>query len=255
MLAPAAAPDRRDRLLATSRGRFLSTAGRLLLLIVPMTCASPAQGQVALSLAAESDYRFRGYSLSGGRPTASVSLAYDHPSGIYLNGSLIGVHRRDDEDLLGYQANAGYARRITPSISLDAGVIHSRYRFPYYGTTDSRGYTEAYVGAHVRDFAARVYYSPRYFYEGVSTGYGEVQAAYQPAPNWRLSAHAGLLVYLTSPAYSDRRARHDWRLSASRQFGRVEVHAAVSGGGPGRDYYDGEFHDRTAITFGGSLNF
>ena len=255
MLARAGDPDGPRRLPASKLRSGLSAGGWLLALLVPMAAASPARGQVALSLAVESDYRFRGYSLSEGRPTAALTAAYDDPSGLYLNGSVIGVYRDDDADLLGYQANAGYARRLSPTVSIDGGVVHLRYRYPYYGRTVSRHYTEAYVGAHVRDFTARVYYSPHYFGEGISTAYGELQAAFQPSPNWRLSAHAGVLVYLTRPAYFDRPTSYDWRLSASRQLGRAEVHAAVSGGGPGREYYDREYHDRTALTFGASLNF
>ena len=220
-----------------------------------MSLASPARGQVALSLAVESDHRFRGYSLSDGRPTAAISAAYDDTSGFYLNGSLIGVYRRDDPDFLGYQANAGYARRLSPTLSIEGGVVHSKYRYPYYGRTASRSYTEAYVGAHLRDFTARLYYSPHYFAEGTSTAYAELEAAYQPAANWRLSAHAGALFYLTRPAYRDLPTSYDWRLSASRQFGRAEVHAALSGGGPGKDYYDYEYHDRTALTVGATLSF
>ncbi len=237
------------------RESYRTVAGGLLAFLLPVVIASPARAQVALSLAAESDYRFRGYSLSGGRPTASVNLAFDSPSGLYFFGSVAGVHRREGADLLGYQANIGYAKRVSPTVSVDAGLIHLRYRFPYYGATQSRHYTEAYAAAHVRDFTARVFYSPHYFQDGVSTAYGELEAAYQPSPNWRVNAHVGLLTYLTAPNYFDRSARYDWRLSASRQFGVAEVHAALSGGGPGKEYYAGQPHDRTALTVGGSLNF
>ncbi|HUE79358.1 MAG TPA: TorF family putative porin [Sphingomicrobium sp.] len=233
----------------------LTLFSRLLALLLPITIASPARSQVALSLAVESDYRFRGYSLSSGRPTASVNLAYDSPSGLYLYGSVAGVHRNDGADLLGYQANIGYAKRLTPTASVDAGVIHFQSRYPYFGSTQSSHYTEAYVAAHVREFTARVFYSPHYFRDGVSTAYGELDAAIQPSANWRLNAHVGLLAYLTTPVYFDRSTSYDWRLRASRQFGAVEVHAAVTGGGPGKDYYGGAAHDRTALTVGGSLNF
>ena len=254
-LARARNVGRLARQIGTNQRFSLARGSCLLALLLATVIGSPARAQVALGLAVESDYRFRGYSLSAGRPTAALNLAYDDPSGLYLNGSLIGFHRRDGPDLLGYQANIGYARRLGPIVSVDAGLVHSQYRFPYYGRTRSRSYTEAYVAAHVRDFTARVFYSPHYFRDGVSTVYGEVEAAYQPSPNWRLNAHAGVLTYLATPAYFDSRTSYDWRLSASRQFGAAEVHAAVSGGGPGEDYYDGRAHDRTALTVGASLNF
>src|SRR5215468_4243490 len=43
--------------------------------------AAPARAQVGVSLSADSDHRFRGVSLSDGRPVVSLSLSYDHDSG------------------------------------------------------------------------------------------------------------------------------------------------------------------------------
>jgi uncharacterized protein (TIGR02001 family) len=212
---------------------------------------------VAFSLAAESDYRFRGNSLSDGRPTAAAQLAYDDPSGLYLNAAALGVYRRDGADRLGYVANIGYTKRLSPRVSIDGGLVHSKYRSEdedggYY----SSHYTEAYVGLNVSDFAGRLYYSPHYFEEDVSTLYAEAEAGFQPAPNWRLSAHAGALFYLRAPEGSGGAARYDWRLGVSRQWGALEVHAALSGSGPrGEHLHTGDTYRRTALTAGASLNF
>jgi hypothetical protein len=59
-----------------------------------------------------------------------------------------------------------------------------------------------------------------------------------------------------SSAYRIRnRTLYDWRLGVAREFGNLEVHAAVSGGGPGRQRYYCEAHSRTAVTAGASLSF
>jgi uncharacterized protein (TIGR02001 family) len=227
------------------------------LLALALLCplATPASAQAALTLAVESDYRFRGFSLSEGRPVAIAQVAYDHRSGAYLNGAVIGVLRRNDADVLGYQANAGFATRLSPAVSLDAGLVHSEYRYSYLGHAYSRRYTEAYVGANVHDFTARVSYAPHYFEDGVSTLYGELEAGFVPGDDWRLSAHVGALGYVRTPHYFDDTTLYDWRLSAVRQFGAAEVHAALSGGGPGKEYYDGDLHNRTRITVGASVTF
>lgn len=217
--------------------------------------SAPALAQVAGSIGIESDYRLRGYSLSDGRPTATAQVAYDHRSGAYLNVAAIGVAGRDQAELLGLQGNIGYARRLSPTVSIDGGVHRSAYKIGYYGEWER--YTEGYVGLTVRQVTARIFYSPHYFREGVATVYGEIDAALQPSPKWRLSAHAGALTYVRLPAYyyGNRKRQLDWRLAASRQFGRFEVHAALSGGGPGKEYYAGKVRDRTALTAGASLNF
>ena len=212
---------------------------------------------MAASVSIDSQQQFRGFSLSDGHPTASALVSYDDASGFYLNGAVSAVERDSGPHWLGYQANAGFARRLSPVLSLDAGVARSgfdyRYPYPYRGGRWAH-YTEAYVGASLRDFTARVSYAPNYYDHGVSTLYAEVEAGFQPAAEWRLSAHAGALTYLDAPAYVDRSARYDWRLAASRQIGRFELHSTLSGGGPRKSYVYGLGRSGTAVTVGASLN-
>lgn len=210
---------------------------------------------MAGSVSLDSDYRFRGYSLSNGKPVGTAQISYDDLSGAYLNGTLTGVGSYGGVRLLGYQANAGYAHRVGSGLSLDAGLIHSLYRYRYYGTRYSASYTEAYIGANAHNLSARLSYAPHYFRDGVSTLYGELDGGFEPRPNWRISGHLGTLGYLTAPASSDRKTRYDWQVSASRQLGRFEVHTAVSGGGPRGPFLYGIHRSGTALTVGASLNF
>lgn len=216
--------------------------------------AAPAHAQLAASIGVESDYRFRGISLTDRRPAATVQIAYDDPSGIYANVSGIGALGRDGPRFVGVLGNVGYARRIGPKLYVDGGIVRSEYEAPYRRRR-SRHYTEAYVGLGYDRFIARLSYSPDYFHPDAETLYGEVEAAIQPAPEWRLNAHVGTLVYLRSPYYLRHTTYYDWRVGASRQLGNVEVHAALSGGGPGKDYYGGYPRSRTALTAGASWSF
>jgi uncharacterized protein (TIGR02001 family) len=190
--------------------------------------AFPASAQVAIEAALQTDYRVRGYSVSDGEPTASVSVSYDDPSGIYVGGLAIATLRDGDPALLGIQGSAGYAVRLTPRLSLDGGVARTEY-FYGYGTARNYHYTEAYVGIALPHVAARLSYSPDYYRAGVDTLYAEVDAGFEPAPNWFLSAHAGVLTYLDAPPPYSPRTRYDWRVGASRQFGPYAVHLDVSG--------------------------
>lgn len=196
----------------------------------------PASAQVAVEATLQTDYRVRGYSISGGEPAASLSVSYDDVSGAYLGASAIGTVRDGEPALLGIQASAGYAVRLTPTLSIDGGVAKTQY-FQGYGTSRNYDYTEVYVGLALPAVSARLSYSPDYYVDGTQTLYAEADAGFEPAPDWFLSAHAGVLTYLdTPPPYLPRRS-HDWRVGASRQFGRLGVHLDLSGRIQGRARY------------------
>jgi len=243
----------RELRVARQFQRLLRHAG-LPIAIIGASQAPPAMAQLAGSLSVESDARFRGYSLGSGDPAATLDLGYDHKSGLYLNGSATLGLEQSEPALLTYQVNAGYAARINPTVSVDAGAIRSWYTHYSTGTRDTH-YTEVYLGVTAHGISSRVYYSPDYLRPGVETLYGEVEGTLDLAPKWHLSGHAGLLTHLTEPPRYARREHYDWRVTLGRDIGRLEVHASVSGAGPGTDYYSGRRHSATALTFGASLPF
>jgi uncharacterized protein (TIGR02001 family) len=218
--------------------------------------ATPAFAQVSGSVDIESDYRLRGYSLSAGQPVVTAQIGYDDDSGVYLNLSATGEIGHDDPLFLGVQGNIGYVRRLNQKLSIDGGVTRSQYRSPDRNSR-SHNYTEVYLGLASDPFSARIYYSPDYFRPDVSTLYGEVEATFRPAKHWRLNGHLGSLIYLTTPAryIPGREARYDWRVGVSRELGSFDLHAALSGGGPGKEYYSGELHSKIALTAGASWSF
>jgi len=218
--------------------------------------AIPAAAQVSGSIDIESDYRLRGYSLSAGRPVATAQIGYDDESGVYLNLSATGEIGRDDPLFLGVQGNIGYVRRLNQKLSIDAGVTRSQYRASDRKSR-AHDYTEIYLGLATGPFSARVYYSPDYYQSGVSTLYGEAEATIRPAEHWRLTGHLGSLVYLATPAryIPGREARYDWRAGVSRELGNFDLHAALSGGARGKEYYSGELHSKLALTAGASWSF
>jgi uncharacterized protein (TIGR02001 family) len=198
--------------------------------------AVPASAQVAVEAALQTDYRVRGYSVSDEEPSASVSLSYDDPSGAYVGASLVGTTYEGDPVLLGIQGSAGYATRIGPMLSLDAGVSKTQY-FYGYGTTRNYDYTEVYLGLALPMVSARLSYSPDYYRHDKETLYAEVETGISPATDWFLSAHAGMLTYLGDPPVYRPDQTFDWRLGATRQFGPWGLHLDVSGRMLGRAKY------------------
>jgi uncharacterized protein (TIGR02001 family) len=214
--------------LALLPARLRRTGIRLFLLGCGAGFAAPASAQVAIEAALQSDYRLRGYSLSDEKPAASVSLGYDDPSGLYAGVTALGTVRSGEPQVLGVQANLGYAVRLTSAVSLDGGVYRAEY-FSGYGTGRDYHYTELYVGLAIPHLTTRVRYSPDYFRADTPTLYVEADGGVEPAPNWFLSAHAGALTYLETPPFYLPRRRYDWRLGASRQIGKFGIHLDVSG--------------------------
>jgi uncharacterized protein (TIGR02001 family) len=213
-------------------------------------CSTPAAGEVGASVSLFSEASFRGYSLSQGRPVALLNLSYDHQGGVYGAASGSAVLGSDDAvEPLSLQLNAGYARRLPSGMVVDFGITHSSYS--RYASRGSSSYTEIYAGVSRKLLTARISYAPHYFADGYSTFYGEVDANFSPMAKLNLNAHIGLLAPLDYPGEFEKpRAQHDWRLGVAHQLGRLSLHAFVTGGGPGRDYYRGHYHDRTALVIG-----
>lgn len=207
-----------------------------------------AAAQVRTTAAITSDARFRGRSLSAGRPAASLDLVYDAPGGIYLgaSGALVAA-RRDGPQPLSLQEYAGYAVRLPAGPALDLGATHTNYT-EYYGGGRPAQYSEIYAGLIARRFASRLYYSPNYFGAGYSTLYGEVETAARPARGWRLSAHLGVLTALHGARPPELRpTQYDWRLGLATAVRSFEVELAWSGAAPDRDYYQGAPRSRSGV--------
>lgn len=190
--------------------------------------ATPSFAQVAVEGSLSSDYRVRGYSMSGGNPVAALSLSYDHPTGFYLGATAVTTIRDGEPEIAAVQGAAGYALRLDPDVSVDAGVSRSHYRHVYNSYYDLN-YTELYLGVSVPHFTARVNYSPDYSAQANSTLYAEAEMGFEPAQDWSLSAHVGLFSYLGASLRYLPNERYDWRVGASRRFGGTTVDFDVSG--------------------------
>ena len=217
-----------------------------------MASSSAASAEIGATVSAFSQLRFRSYSLSSGHPVAILDLAYDDPSGFYaaISGSAVAEH--DGPHPLGLQLNAGYAKQIGPDLTLDVGAIQSNYTH-YANGSDAISYNEIYAGLAHKWLSSRIYYSPHYFEDGTATLYGELNGSVSPARKWRIDGHVGMLVPVSyrSDAFITRTS-HDWSVGVAREVGPLSLHATLSGGGPGKDYYNYEPHSRTAFVFGAS---
>jgi uncharacterized protein (TIGR02001 family) len=221
--------------------------------LIGLFAAAPASAEVGATASIFSDARFRGYSLSEGRPVAILDFAYDDQSGLYADTTGTFVLRRGGAPApLAVQLTGGYAKRLQSGTTLDFGVTEASYS--QYSTGKGRNsYTEVYAGIARGGVSSRIFLSPHYSERGLWTAYGDISGSFGVADKWDLDAHVGMLVPLRTPANGERyRTAYDWRIGVSRAVGRLAFHAAWSQGARGRAYYNSSYR-RSGLVLGASL--
>jgi uncharacterized protein (TIGR02001 family) len=222
--------------------------------LVILLHGAAARAELALSASAESDYRVRGVSFSGGQPTLGLNAAYDHDSGVYASASAIAVAtEHDGVRPLGWVAQAGYARRIDVDTSWDIGVTNTDVSL-YADRSYRANYTEVYAGVTRGAVSAHVYYSPNYLGRGRGTVYFDVNGAVRPAEHWRLFGHVGVQAPLNAPPHTDT-ARLDLRAGVAREFKRCEMHVEWTTTTSAPIYPVGYGQSRSALVVGAALFF
>jgi uncharacterized protein (TIGR02001 family) len=190
---------------------------RATLMILLLVAANGAFAQVSGNATLVSDYRYRGVSLSQGKPEAQVDVGYDSSNGWYAGALASGVKLgyTDTEQFVAY---AGYAGKFLSELNWEVGAsdVHFAGKSEY-------NYVEEFAGLTSDHFNARIYLSPSYFDQETRTIYAELNAVYPFQDHFQLLAHIGLLHPLTgtvgSPSSSEVASRYD---------GRVGVNAKVA---------------------------
>jgi uncharacterized protein (TIGR02001 family) len=228
---------------------------RLLILALPasIVAAPAAHAQVSGRVSIDSQYRSRGYQITEAGPVITAAISYDHGSGIYANGVVVAGTQDSEIGIVGYEANIGYAARLTRALSIEGGVQRTAYAPQTDGPLGLR-YTEFYAGLTFRAIAARVYYSPDYLRAGRRILYTEIDGSARLLPKLNFNAHLGALSYLGAPPLYTARTRIDWRATISRSLGPFEVYAGLSGRGGGSDYYT-RSKGRAVATVGAAFVF
>jgi len=198
---------------------------------VSLLAAGGAAAQVGVGLTLETDHRFRGVSLSGGRPDVHLDLAWDGASGAYAGGAATSVELERDRrrgQLIGYLGYARAARGPTPGWEVGVSAAH-------FVAAAGYDYAELYAGLLGDDWNARLSLSPDYFGHGARTLYAELNAGRPLGAVWRAFAHLGALGAVggvtssTRPRYDVRAglgATHDaWELQlAWVEAGRGDIY-------------------------------
>ena len=204
------------------------------LLFGGLLSCTQACAQVSGSVAVVSDYRFRGASLSDGRPALQLGLAWERDDGWYAGAfaSSARLYGHADVQLLSY---VGYARRLHNGLSWEAGAEYAAFR--HYSADN---YPELYVGLTAERISGRLYYAPRYFSEDDAVVYAELNANKPLDERWRLLGHLGWLQRLehseAEASEGAQRTRIDARVGIGAAFGKFDLQLArvASDGSRGR---------------------
>ncbi|MBV8908915.1 MAG: hypothetical protein JOZ20_07940 [Sphingomonas sp.] len=202
-------------------------------------------------VSAYTDQRFRGYSLSDGRPVAILDLSYDASNGIYAAASGLVVGARDDGlKGLGVTLNGGYAKAIRPSLTLDIGAVHSRYS-RYSGLIGSDSYTRVYAGLSSKYVGARLSVSPNYIGAAHWTAHGEINGHVDVTRSLLVDGSLGILAPVGRRGYQNgAHPQWDARIGLSQRLGPVMLHAAVTARGRSPASYTYRSHGRAALVLG-----
>ena len=183
-----------------------------------LLCAAPCCAQVSGSVGVVSDYRYRGLSLSDGRPALQLDLSRDFDGGAYAGLMLSGARMGAGGDaVLQWLPYVGLVRR-RGALRIEGGV-------QYYGfSRGDQGFADAFVGLGRERVQARLHHAPRYFGSGPAW-YAEIDAQQPLAPRWRVLAHVGALHW--NPGDDGTAvSRRDLRLGVGADWTHVGVQLA-----------------------------
>jgi len=164
---------------------------RLLRLFALLLYSNSAIAQMSGHVSLVSDYRYRGESLTDGRPAAQAGIAYDYPSGIFLGTLISNVRIEPTATGLSGQVYGGYARPFGEQKSWEVGAI--TYLFPHPSEPRDYDYSEVFVGASMNRLSARIYYAKDYFQSGMHAIYSEISAEQPLIEHVALLGHIGYL--------------------------------------------------------------
>jgi uncharacterized protein (TIGR02001 family) len=192
-----------------------------------------AWGQVSGSATIDSDYRFRGVSLSDSKPSLRLDANLDTQSGWYAGAAATQARGPGGDpyaQLLGY---GGYVRPIADGRSVELGASYSH--FANKGFLD---FGEAYAGLLSDSWSLRMNFSPGYFGRHVQTIYLDASGRWRLGERARLFGHAGLLAPVAGdhPGNSEsNRPRGDVLVGLGWGLGDADLRVAwtlASAGGP-----------------------
>jgi len=215
--------------------RILRRRGRTFALAALLLGSASVQAQLGASVAIDSDYRFRGVTLSESGPTARASFNYDAANGCYGGASATSVEIAKGDRYIQVLGYAGCAVPAGVGRHVEAGLA-----FLHFGDKEY-DFAEGYVGVLAERWSGRVHLAPDYFGRHVSTVYAELDGHALLDEHFRLFGHVGAIVRIAGDGRGASRSRADLRLGIGWAMRGVDLQLAwlaATHGGPYPAVYD-----------------
>ncbi|RZA36290.1 MAG: hypothetical protein EOP92_06110 [Lysobacteraceae bacterium] len=210
----------------------------------------------SFNIAATSDYRYRGISQTRLQAALQGGADFVHGSGWYLGAWASTIKWLDDaggDGKVELDLYGGKRGEVLPGISYDIGVL----RYLYAG--NKLGRVAGFANADTTEVYGQLGYGPAYikyahattnlfgFVDSESSGYLDIGASIDAGNGMTVQLHAGHQRIENNGAAS----YTDWKLGASRAFGRTTVALAVIGTDADKSAYaspaNGKFLGKTAL--------
>jgi len=224
--------------------------GRLAPAIAATLIAQAAHGQLSATIGVDSDYRYRGVSLSNSNPSPRLTVNFEGAERWYAGASATRAALTGQDTYPQLTAYAGWLAGTIDRASVEIGVVGSHF-------VGSAGYdfVEGYVGLLAREWSTRLYLSPDYYGRSVPTAYFELNAHVPLDERARVFAHVGALVPLKSLAGDAGKSRGDASVGAGVVLGGWDLHVAgvaATRGGPYPAVYNGR---HATVVVGAAFSF
>jgi len=232
------------------RGPDVRWGRALAALVAGIALAAPVRAQLGATLSADSDYRYRGVSLSDSEPSLRLTLNYDAVERWYVGASVTRAKLTGSDrytQLLGY---GGWSTPAFAGTSLELGLDGS-----HFAGISGYDFAEAYAGLLGDRWSARLYFAPSYYGQHVQTAYVELNTYLPLDERSRVFAHFGVLYPLHGAVGEADRTRGDVSLGAALVLRAWELRlawVAASRGGPYPAVYGGH---PSALVAGVSVAF
>lgn len=190
--------------------------------MVAAVVAAPAQAQLGATLAVDSDFRYRGVSLSDSRPRERLTVNYDAARDWYAGASLTRATLAFLDTYAQTTGYAGWVTRAEGGRRIDVGV-----QATHFAGASGYDFGEVHAGVLAERWNARLYLSPNYYGRHVRTGYAELNGQRPVGAHARVFAHLGALVPIGGAEGDARRSRFDVSAGAGFVVDGWDFHLAA----------------------------
>jgi len=194
------------------------------------------------SIAATSDYVWRGSSQSDENPTGQVGLTFNLPAGFYAGGWASGVDFGDGDPDFEVDYYVGYNTDFSDSVNFD--VMLNRYTYP--GASELNFNELITKTTFVDTYSLTVAYANDFGGSDAKAWYVNGGASFGLPQDFSLDLGVGRSLFDDGVGMED---YTDWSVGVSRSFGMVSASLGYIGtDGNGRDNFGRLADDRVVLT-------